>query len=79
MALHSLHALEALAHLDQAEAANERISDLHRQAPTPENRSRIAETHQRQGHEVKSAEVHATLAVAEQIAALVALINGLDL
>lgn len=56
---------EALAFAAQAEAASETIHELHRDPYA--GKHRIAEQHQRQGLAIKLAEIHALLAIAEQV------------
>lgn len=59
---------EALAFAERAERAVERLDELH--ADRVRNGAAIARTHQELGLCLKLAEVHATLAVAEELRSL---------
>lgn len=61
---------EALAFAQRAEEALEHLHDLHANPPSDLNARAIGRTHQELGLALKLADVHATLAVAEQLQGL---------
>lgn len=57
-------------HLDAVHAARHRLTELYSQRYTDSAGKAIAETHQAIGHGLKVAEVHASLAVADELAGI---------
>ncbi len=58
---------EALSFAERAEQAVDRLVELHGNRPSPTNAAALGQTRQELGLALKLAEVHATLAVADEL------------